>query len=126
MNGLYEVLDESAGRPGDDGQETLVLGWVEMVEGEGPDLKRRLKTAGSVLPVLDTPVKDAAALRAQFVSGLRLRATLHRCLGLPRLQLESVYFFSPAFFLYEVATNSLQTQRTILAHSELYLVEFDH
>lgn len=24
MNGLYEVLDESAGRPGDDGQETLV------------------------------------------------------------------------------------------------------
>lgn len=91
MNGLYEVLDESAGRPGDDGQETLVLeqtrqlGEVEMVEGEGPDLKRRLKTVGSVLPVLDTPVKDVAALCVQFVSGLWLRATLHRCLWLVRL-----------------------------------------
>lgn len=55
---------------------------VDMVEGEGPDLKRRLKTVGSVLPVLDTPVKDAAA-------------TLHRCLRLLRLQLERDCFLVP-------------------------------
>lgn len=28
---------------------------METVEGEGPDLKRRLKTVGSVPPLLDTP-----------------------------------------------------------------------
>lgn len=35
MNGLYEALDESAGRPGDDGQETVVLEQARRSKGGG-------------------------------------------------------------------------------------------